>query len=161
MSWARVSVESGAKVVGEVPVLAIHETASCWEPSVTSLKECRAPGSGRSSMLWIHTAASPRDTGASGLKQCGVKCVIVLLVDHCTAFVYQTPSATSPYLATAPAGDDEGPNNTAVKATTDPTINQTRLNPTNDKEREQDIGNMSAPDATREPEPVMTSIGPQ
>ena len=44
MSWARVSVSSGAKVVGEVPVvipvLDIHDTGSCCQPATTSTKLC-------------------------------------------------------------------------------------------------------------------------
>ena len=81
-------------------------------------------------MLWIHTAVSPRDTGVSGAKQGPAMSAIPLSVDHCTASVYQAPSPTSPYPATAPAGDGNPINNAAVNETTNPRLNQTRLNPT-------------------------------
>ena len=65
---------------------------------------------------------------------------IPLSVDHCTASVYQMPSPTSPYPATAPAGDANPINNAAVNAKTNPRLNQTRLNPTTNLDEEPDIG---------------------
>ena len=49
---------------------------------------------------------------------------IPLSVDHCTASVYQVLSPTSPYPATAPAGDGNPTNNADVNAKTNPTVNQ-------------------------------------
>ena len=52
---ARVNVSSGAKVVGDLPVVisvsAIHEIASFWDASVTSVNEWPVPASGGFSML--------------------------------------------------------------------------------------------------------------
>ena len=120
-------------MVGDVPVvislLAIHEIASSWASFVTSVNEWGSPASGWFSMLWIHTAVSPRDTGVSGAKQAPLIPVIALSTDHCTASVYQLASGTSPYPATAPPSAADPINNAAVNEKTSPTVNQTRLIP--------------------------------